>query len=327
MRKRPSFAAPATLSIAIHLLAIPLLFKLAMLQETAPKNSIKIRLQKDQQKKQLVTPPQITEKIPPIETNKQSDNDSSTKTEQIKRGTEGSTVISKKKGKPIPPAPEPQTKTKNETKTRAKTKKEVSPKKIKTLTLPKSEIAKFTTKTTRKTPSSNQERKIETRPFSRPQGSGAAILGSRGIQDYLPDLPDGDITLLNAKANKYAVFVRRVAKRVFGHLRQSGWEKLSISNVQAIKDFSEIHAKIDLNGKLTSLILLSPSGSQRFDIVVQESVQSGAKDKNPPRDAANADGQIHFVFKSRSWVQRAVGRNGGPTQRRWILLGDGVALI
>ncbi|MFN8642551.1 MAG: hypothetical protein U0802_13190 [Candidatus Binatia bacterium] len=36
-----------------------------------------------------------------------------------------------------------------------------------------------------------------------------------GTLDYLPDVREGDITLLNTKAEMFAPFVRRVAVRVF----------------------------------------------------------------------------------------------------------------
>ena len=65
--------------------------------------------------------------------------------------------------------------------------------------------------------------------FSRPVGSGARFLGLQGNADFLPNLPDGDITMLNTKANRFAVFVRRVATQVFGQLRTSGWSQLKFS--------------------------------------------------------------------------------------------------
>ena len=39
--------------------------------------------------------------------------------------------------------------------------------------------------------------------------------GPRGSADYLPNVRQGDITLLNTKADRFAPFVRRVGMRVF----------------------------------------------------------------------------------------------------------------
>ncbi|MCB0331104.1 MAG: energy transducer TonB, partial [Bdellovibrionales bacterium] len=140
-------------------------------------------------------------------------------------------------------------------------------------------------------------------PFSRPAGSGARFLGNSGSSDFIPQLPDGDITLLNAKASKFAVFVRRVATRVFSELRASGWETLSSSDISRMKDFSTIHAVLSPEGKLLSVRVEGQSGSSTFDQVLNRAVQGGASDPHPPEGALAADGNIHFIFKARSWSQ------------------------
>lgn len=161
-------------------------------------------------------------------------------------------------------------------------------------------------------------------PFSRAAGSGAAILGQFGTNDYLPNLPDGDITLLNAKANQFAVFVSRVATKVFAALRQAGWDRLSAGDVYAIRDLSKVRAIMSQSGELLKVELIDSSGSSRFDEIVISAVRSGVADKNPPKEALLPDGNIHFIFASRSWVRGAIGRQGAPIERRWLLLGTGL---
>jgi len=162
-------------------------------------------------------------------------------------------------------------------------------------------------------------------PFSRPRGSGAQFLGLRGSRDFLPDLPDGDITLLNTKADKFAVFVRRVASRVFGQLRLSGWESLRPEDIRMINRFSTVRAVLSLDGELLSVRLEESSGSRRFDDILLESVSRSAKDYNPPADAVADDGNIHFIFKARSWTRPVSdARTGGFSERRWLLLGTGL---
>lgn len=160
--------------------------------------------------------------------------------------------------------------------------------------------------------------------FSRPPGSGAKFLGASGVPDYLPNLPDGDITLLNAKANLFAVFVRRVASQVFGALRTVGWETMSGGEIARIANFSTVEAVLSPTGDLLKISLVESSGSSRFDDVLSEAARRGAKDRNPPKGAAASDGNIHFIFKARSWVDVGTGRGGGPFERRWILLGTGL---
>ena len=161
--------------------------------------------------------------------------------------------------------------------------------------------------------------------FSRPPGSGAAFLGQGGINDHLPNLPDGDITMLNAKANTYAGFVRRVAVQVFSQLRARGWERLSASEIRQMSDFTTVEAVLSPAGKLLAVKLLEGSGSANFDSVLEQSAQAGAKDPNPPAGARAEDGNIHFIFKARSWSSTgANARSGGFSERRWLLLATGL---
>ena len=161
--------------------------------------------------------------------------------------------------------------------------------------------------------------------FNRPPGSGAAFLGSGGLSDYLPNLPDGDITLLNAKANQYAGFVRRVAIQVFTELRSRGWDDLTASEVRRISDFTTVEAVLSRSGKLLSVTIERSSGSQPFDGVLLEAAQAGARDPNPPPGAVADDGLIHFVFKARSWTSTAANpRSGALRERRWLLLATGL---
>lgn len=175
-------------------------------------------------------------------------------------------------------------------------------------------------------PSTQSQQKLEQyQAFSRPPGSGAAFLRSAGISDHLPNLPDGDITLLNAKANQYAGFVRRVAVQVFTQLRTQGWEKLSAQQLHRLSDFTTIEAILSKDGTFLSAKLVESSGSDAFDSVVHQSVKQGASDPNPPPGAEARDGRIHFIFKARSWSQIGANRrSGAPTEYRWLLLATGL---
>ncbi len=162
------------------------------------------------------------------------------------------------------------------------------------------------------------------KPFSRPMGSGAKFLGSFGSSMYLPNLPDGDLTLLNTKAEHFAVFVRRVATRVFSELRQSGWESLSAMDIRSINSFSEVEVIMSLNGKILNSSLLSSSGSFEFDNILQKAVRIAATDNNPPESAKIDDGNIHFLFQAKSWSRNAVNPNGMIGEQRWLFLSSGL---
>jgi len=162
-------------------------------------------------------------------------------------------------------------------------------------------------------------------PFSRAPGAGAAFFGSGGTPDYLPSLPDGDMTVLNAKASKYATFVRRVAVQVFAALRTQGWENLSGGEINSAGNSTFAKASLDKKGNLISVQIITRSGSSSFDSVVESSIKTGARDPNPPIEAALEDGTYRFIFEARSWAVRANDpRTGAPSERRWLMLGTGL---
>lgn len=162
-------------------------------------------------------------------------------------------------------------------------------------------------------------------PFSRPMGSGAQFMGRFGSSDYLPNLPDGDITLLNTKADQFAVFVRRVATRVFSELRSAGWETLSAGEIRRIEGFATVKAELSLDGRLLSVTTINASGSPRFDATLTEATNRGASDPHPPPAARAPNGNIIFIFQAKSWSEPAINRRTGtPTERRWLLLAAGL---
>jgi len=290
-------------------------------------------------RQQIVSPPQQRADKPPEHTDRLSDVDATAIKEQIKRGTEGGVVgPTAQKAEAQPQRKSSQRAEGPPQKERSKEPPERSPSphkrsgdiNLKDLKLDDATLAmKFGSPSK----SSEQTKVADSSPtdlskyaaFSRPPGSGATFVGSGGVSDHLPSLPDGDITLLNAKANTYAGFVRRVAVQVFAELRSQGWEQLTMGEVRQIGDFTSIEAILSPQGKFISLNLLGGSGSSSFDSVVQLSVRAGARDPNPPAGARAEDGNIHFIFKARSWASVGVSaRSGGPVEHRWLLLATGL---
>jgi len=268
-----------------------------------------------------------------------SDKDSSTSTEQIKRGDglDHAPVLGKLNQAPPQPKNIPAQKgaaPKNEA---SKSRAEPLPK-LKSLTLDSNTLIRdFSEKDSK----SAQPKKLSldqlvqgsnsgpsnptvTKPFSRAYGSGAAFLGASGSTDYLPNLPDGDITLLNAKASRFAVFVRRVATQVFSQLRSQGWDFLSARDINDISEMSIVRATLSPKGDLISVQLEKQSGSPNFDQVLVKASKAGARDPNPPLEALASDGYFHFVFESRSWSGIGGTRSGAPIERRWLLLATGL---
>jgi hypothetical protein len=281
-------------------------------------------------REQIVSPPDKIDSTqkPDVETKFKSDVDSVTEKEQIHRGDQkdAGPVAGKVMGQPQPA--QPQTKPQKEVKASPPTPKSEPPPKLTSLKLDSSTILEKLSVPSAETARRANQRvtdPLEYRPFTRPFGSGAAFVGSAGTNDYLPNLPDGDITLLNAKADQFAVFVRRVAVQVFTLLRSDGWETLRAEDISGAGAFSTVKAILSPKGALLKVLFEGSSGSRRFDEVLSSAVNSGARDPNPPPSAASPDGTYIFIFKAKSWVQMATNpRNGAPAERRWLMLGTGL---
>ncbi len=297
------------------------------------------------QPKQIVSPPLQKSVTPPENTNNLSDSDSVAVKEQVRRGNEGGAPgapsnnsqhpttrsqpqqPSQPEQPPSPPQPKAQPPPSQPNQDRSVSKGEHH---LKSLKLDDATLAmKFGNPSAQRASQQKQASRSsslsEYEAFSRPPGSGAAFLGNAGINDHLPNLPDGDITMLNAKANTYASFVRRVAVQVFTQLRSQGWERLSRQQIQQLGDFTTVEAVLSRQGTLLGVRIHGTSGSSSFDSVVQQSVKAGAQDPNPPPGAEAQDGNIHFIFKARSWSQMGVNpRSGTSSEHRWLLLATGL---
>jgi hypothetical protein len=120
-----------------------------------------------------------------------------------------------------------------------------------------------------------------------------------GSLDFLPAVREGDITLLNTKAEQFAPFVRRVAMRVF----ENFWIALrhNVSSLSgSAQEFAIIEAVMDKQGKLVALNVKdrSVSLSLATDRLLQSACQQGFFDRNPPSGAESNDGKIHFLFQA-----------------------------
>lgn len=127
--------------------------------------------------------------------------------------------------------------------------------------------------------------------------------GPIGTLDYLPDVREGDITLLNTKAEVFAPFVRRVAVRVF----QNFWISLKkdITNASlTAEEAIEAEAVMDPRGEMIGFTITRRSSriTLASDRRLQQACNVGFFDRNPPPGARWEDGNIHFVFAAQIQV-------------------------
>lgn len=251
-------------------------------------------------KEQFVTPPELPEAKVRPETRFKSEKNTVTEREQIKRGDGAS-----RKSAPSLPTPQENGGKSN-------------PLNLK-LKLSDSTLREIAENTPAQKPEGLRSL-TEYRPF---QGNQTEELFriQPGSPDYLPGIPDGEMTLLNAKADRFAPFVRRVAQQVFGLVRKFQWHTIPAHEVRRIGDFVSVEAVMSRSGTLLSVRVLEPSGSPSFDRLITRSVQEGANDQNPPVAAVAEDGNIHFVFRSRCWSRPG---GGGSVESRWLLLATGL---
>ncbi len=259
---------------------------------------------------QIVSQPESPEEAPLKETNLRSERDSRATVEQIRRGDSLA-----KPGEQAEQAPREQpTLRLNE---QLLEKHFGNTEENKEQSLQGDTATMLSEKGGSKPDASRMEQLASYKPFS----GGDLFSSQYGSSDYLPNIPDGDVTLLNTKADRYAVFVRRVALQVFGALRREVWQAVPGSEMRKISDFALVEATLTADGKLLRVKLLESSGSPQYDRVLTRAAQEGSWDQNPPTGATGDDGHIHFVFKSRAWV-----RGGGHPgmEQRWMLLGTGL---
>jgi hypothetical protein len=147
------------------------------------------------------------------------------------------------------------------------------------------------------------------------------LAGPRGTLDHLPDIQRGTVTLLNTKANEFAPFVRRVGERVFQHLiiRQ---RRLELEQILSARQPVQMRAILDPKGKLKTVRIDGQSGSATMDDTLSDALNTAAFDNNPPRAAANADGDFEFVFRAqlRAYQPGAGGRPGRVESRLSVAL-------
>lgn len=122
-----------------------------------------------------------------------------------------------------------------------------------------------------------------------------------GTLDFLPAVREGDITLLNTKAEQFAPFVRRVAVRVFENFRILLRRNLDTRRADSAEEFATIEAVMDKQGRLLSISAKDRSVNAALgtDRNLQAATREGFFDRNPPPGAEASDGNIHFLFDAR----------------------------
>jgi len=130
-------------------------------------------------------------------------------------------------------------------------------------------------------------------------GSGTGFSSRPGIADYLPDVREGSVTLLNTKAERFAPFVRRVATRIFQHmsirLSQSARRGVAGSG----RDIVVVEAVMNRQGRMVNARIVEQQ--LQTSLGVDRELLNATRpetffDSNPPDGAEGNDGNIHFIL-------------------------------
>jgi hypothetical protein len=131
------------------------------------------------------------------------------------------------------------------------------------------------------------------------QGRTEAFSMRPGVNDYLPGIRAGDITLLNTKAERFAPFVRRVAARVFQHLDIRLRQTALAGGASSGREYAVVEAIMSREGRLIEARVLERNSTSTLgaDRVLLSVTQPDTFfDANPPPGAEANDGNIHFVL-------------------------------
>jgi hypothetical protein len=145
-----------------------------------------------------------------------------------------------------------------------------------------------------------------------------------GSMDFLPAVREGDITMLNTKAEQFAPFVRRVAMRVFENFWMSLRRSVDARFAESVKEYAVVEAVMDRHGKLLNVSLKDRSGTVAVatDRNLQNACREGFFDRNPPSGAEANDGNIHFLFQAQVQLfvdPRSGGAAGGALMSAGLL--------
>lgn len=131
-----------------------------------------------------------------------------------------------------------------------------------------------------------------------------------GSLDFLQSVREGDITMLNTKAEQFAPFVRRVAVRVFEEFRINLRHSIDSRSAESVEEFATIEAIMDKQGHLLSIQARdrSTNAALATDRNLTAATRVGFFDRNPPPGAESNDGNIHFLFDARVGLLTDPGR-------------------
>lgn len=280
--------------------------------------------------RQLVSPPDAGEEKPPANARLLSDRDNTVKEEMVHRAEPAAgdpdakpapppqeAKVAKPEAAPAPPkpqvAPKPQAAPRPPLARESTHTQVASLPKLDQLLPPAGDLISeglVKPQEARPAPAPQQQASVQRNDLLRhgdPWRNGGARGGSL---DFLPSVREGDITMLNTKAEQFAPFVRRVAVRVFENFRILLRRSIDSRSAESVEEYATIEAIMDKQGRLLSIQPKdrSTNAALATDRNLQAATREGFFDRNPPPGAEANDGNIHFLFDARVGLLTDPGR-------------------
>ncbi len=125
-------------------------------------------------------------------------------------------------------------------------------------------------------------------------GNGAKVaMAGAPNNDYLPDVREGDATLLNSKETFFASFWNRVQRQVeplwAQNVRSSNPGQLQRRDYHTV-----VNVVLSARGDLVAVEVVRSCGIAAWDRAVQEAFREAAPYLNPPKELVSADGRIYM---------------------------------
>jgi TonB family protein len=117
--------------------------------------------------------------------------------------------------------------------------------------------------------------------------------------DHLPDVEEGDASLLNVAEWKHAGFMNRIKRDVYPHWRvgEALRERDPTGLLYSWKDrYTLVNVTLAPDGEVRDVFVAEPSGVEFLDHAAVQAFRDAARFPNPPRALQDDRGEIKFAF-------------------------------
>lgn len=135
--------------------------------------------------------------------------------------------------------------------------------------------------------------------LKRPTKEQLAMVTGAPANDHVPEVDEGDETLLNSREFKYATFFNRVKRGVSNYWNPGDAyiQHDPYGNVYGVKDrYTVLNVELDASGAVRDISVSKSCGLGFLDDVAASAFHDASPFPNPPQGLLSQDGRIRFQF-------------------------------